>query len=104
MRIVIALTVVLMALLPMGPAAAVQHAAHVSAFSEAPQSPCDSASAACAEVCQPVSALAIKHLQAAASPPAFEVQPRDVLLPHPAQFVVSSASLARVGPPAYLRY
>ncbi len=101
MRIVMALAVVLVALLPVAPASASQHAANTSVS----QSPCGSEGAACAEVCKPDSAPAIEHLQAPVSPPAStEVDARDKILPDPAPFIVSIASLAQAGPPVYLRY
>src|SRR5712691_9690434 len=87
MRIVMALAVVLVALLPVAPASASQYAASTSVS----QSPCGSEGAACAEVCQAGAALAVRQLQAPLSPPSsIDVDARDVVLPQPAHFVVSN--------------
>ncbi len=93
--------VVLVALPAMAPA---QQAASASVFSNAPQALCESA-AACAEVCQLDSALTVKHLQTPVfSPASAEAPEHDIALLQPARLFPPSASLARAGPPAYLRY
>ncbi len=94
----------LVALPPIVPAVSAPQAASASVLSNASQTPCESA-AACVEVCQLDSALTVKHLQTPAfSSASTEADQRDIALSPPALLFPLSASFARAGPPAYLRY
>jgi hypothetical protein len=105
MRIVMALALLLMALSPMAPAAAAQQATTASAFSDAPHAPCDSTDAVCAEFCQPASPLALKYVAVPVlAPVAVDLEARDIVFAAPPVVLKPTFSLARAGPPAYLRF
>src|SRR2546423_920963 len=80
MRIVMALALLLMALSPTAPAAAAQQATTASAL--------------------PVKSLAVPFL----APVAVDLEARDIVFAAPPVVLKPTFSLARAGPPAYLRF